>query len=149
VGSLRVFMSILDYTTKSRFSLYINLDAPILRLPFQKAECPGSCSQLLVDFGHFLFKVSGLLLQRYFEVTPSLFAVSLKERGEYLQVSLPVDKILARPQDIMKTNKGNVNFPPVNVLSTFRMEKDSTETTLRKLGEVFARVISIITNPYV
>jgi hypothetical protein len=77
-------MSILDYTTKSRFSLYINLDAPILRLPFQKAECPGTGSQLLADFGHFLFKVSGLLLQRYFEVTPSLFVVSLKERGEYL-----------------------------------------------------------------
>jgi hypothetical protein len=52
-------------------------------------------------------------------------------------------------EDIMKTSKRNVISPPVNVLSTFRMEKDSTETTLWKLGEIFARVFSFIIDPYV
>lgn len=41
---------------QSRFSLDIDLDAPILRLPFQRAECSGSSSQLLVDFGHFTLR---------------------------------------------------------------------------------------------
>jgi hypothetical protein len=52
-------------------------------------------------------------------------------------------------EDIMLTSKGNVISPPVNVLSTFRMEKESTETTLWKSGEIFAHVFSVIINPYV
>jgi len=38
---------------QSRFSLDIDLDAPILRVPFQRTECSGSCSQLLVEFWSF------------------------------------------------------------------------------------------------
>ncbi|XP_059076567.1 uncharacterized protein LOC131042467 isoform X2 [Cryptomeria japonica] len=38
---------------QSRFSLDIDLDAPKVRLPFERIDCSGSCSQLLIDFGHF------------------------------------------------------------------------------------------------
>lgn len=41
---------------QSRFSLDIDLDAPKLRVPFQRAECFGCCSQLLVDFGRFTLR---------------------------------------------------------------------------------------------